>query len=249
MNPAKLRNFLAFAALVALVLAVPAHAAKRRAVTHPGPGVPISVATLTGVVLDAATSQPVRAMTVFVGTRSTATDDQGRFELKNTSGVDALLLQTDRSGYQPSSTRIGPNDPKDVTLRIAPTPTVTVRRTNGETTSVDLESLKFGYPVPFSGYRESEFEDFCRANGTKLNVHRSQFKRLVGPGVQTASGPCCPSGNATRMSVTLRTGVTEDLFFTDTCENRYFVDLGARDHLSGGFVHIPITEIAEIVFP
>ena len=249
MNPDKLRQLFASAAIAALVLAVPSHAAKRRAVSHRGPGVPVSVATLTGVVLDAVTGQPVRAMTVFLGTRSTATDAQGRFELKNTTGTDFLVVQTDRSGYQASSTRVGPNDPRDLTLRVTPSATVSVRRTNGQNTDVDLESFKFGYPVPFSGYRDSEFEDFCRSDGTKLNVHRSQLKRLVGPATPASSGPCCPAGNATRMSVTLRTGVTADLFFTDTCEDRYMVDLGAREHISGNFVHIPITEIVEIVFP
>ncbi|MEO8379849.1 MAG: hypothetical protein ABI779_09325 [Acidobacteriota bacterium] len=244
-----LRRLSVTALVAAVIVAAPSYAAKRRAVSHPGPGVPISVPTLTGVVLDASTGQPVRAMTVYVGTRITATNAQGRFELKNTSGVDALILQTDRSGYLPFSTRVGANDPKDITIRVTPTPAVSVHRTDGQIVTVDLESFKFGYPVPFSGYRDSEYEDFCKADGTKLSVHRTQFKRIAGPAALVGSGPCCPAGNAARMTVTLRTGETSDLFFTDTCEGRYNVDLGARDHLTGEFVHIPITEITEIVFP
>lgn len=249
MNPAKLRRLFAAATVAALVFAVPSHASKRRAVAHRLPGVPVSAATLTGVVLDAVTGQPVRVLTVSVGTRSNATDAQGRFELKNAKGFDALIVQTDRSGYQPSTTRVGPNDPKDLTIRVTPTPTVTLRRTNGQTTDVDLESLKFGYPVPFSGYRDSDFEDFCKTDGTKLRINKSQLKRLVGPATIAAGAACCVAGPAARMTVTLRTGETSDLFFTDTCEDRYVVDLGAREHFGGDFVHILITDIAEIVFP
>lgn len=249
MNPAKLRRFSAAALIAALVFAVPSQGARRRAVHHPTPGGPISVASLTGVVLDASSGQPVPAMTVSAGFRSSATNAQGKFELENVTGVDALIVLTDRSGYLASSTRVGPNDPKDLTIRVTPTPTVSVRRTNGQTTNVDFESFKFGYPVPFSGYRDSESEDFCKVDGTKVSIHRSQLKRLVGPATAAAGGLCCTSGNAARMTVTLRTGETSDLFFTDTCEGRYVVDLGAREHVSGNFVHIPITDIVEIVFP
>jgi hypothetical protein len=250
MNPAKLRRFSAATLVAVIVFALPSSAAtRRRAVRSPSPGTPISATTVTGVVLDASTGQPVRSMTVSIGFRSGATNEQGRFEIKNATGVDGLLVVTDRSGYQPTTTRIGPNDPRDITVRVTPTATISVRRTDGQTTTVDMESFKFGYPVPFSGYRDSEYEDFCKVDGTKLNVHRSQLKRIVGPATIAAGGLCCTSGNAARMSVTLRTGETSELFFTDTCDGRYEVDLGARDHVSGEFVHLPIVDIVEIVFP
>ena len=51
------------------------------------------------------------------------------------------------------------------------------------------------------------------------------------------------------MTLTLKTGQTMDVLFTDTCEERYKVDVGARLHTAGTFVHVPITEITEIVFP
>jgi hypothetical protein len=71
----------------------------------------------------------------------------------------------------------------------------------------------------------------------------------VGPATTVAAPGCCVKGDAKRMSVTLRNGETTDLIFTDSCEGRYDVDLGGRDHVTGEFVHILITDIAEIVFP
>ncbi len=248
MNPAMLRRLSAAAVVIAFAIAVPSHAAKRRAVAHRKPAVLIT-GTVTGIVLDAVTGAPVISLSVFVGTRSGATDARGRFEVKNVTSAGTLQLITDRSGYLPITMNIGPNDSKDVTIRVTPTPTVSVRRTNGQTLQIDTESVKFGYAVVFSGYRDSEFEDFCKADGTKVRYNNSELKRLVGPAVNVPALTCCPSGDAARMSVTLRTGETADLLFTDTCQGRNEVDLGGRNHVTGDFEHILITEIAEIVFP
>lgn len=249
MNPAMLRRTLAVLTVLTVVAAVPSFAAKRRAVAHRPPGVHVSTPLINGVVLDSVTGQPVRALAVTAGLRSAGTDAQGRFELRNVSEIDAFVVLTERSGYLNSSTRVGANDPKELTIRVTPTPTVTVKRANGQSLNVDFESFKFGYPVPFSGYRDSEFEDFCKSDGTKVRIERSQLKRVAGPAVIATAGPCCEAGNAARMAVTLRTGETSDLFFTDTCQERYVVDVGARDHVTGAFLHIPITDISEIVFP
>lgn len=51
------------------------------------------------------------------------------------------------------------------------------------------------------------------------------------------------------MTLTLKSGQTMDVVFTDTCADRYQVDVGARVHATGAFVHVPIIDIAEVVFP
>ena len=249
MNPAKLhRNLLAALAAV-LFIAVPSHAQKRRSVAHRPPGTPFTLEVLSGTVIDSVTGQPVVAASVFGGNRSDVTDAQGRFDLKNVSGAGALTLQVERSGYQPYAAQWKPGDASPLTVRAVPTQTVTIRKVNGETVVVDMESLKFGYPVPFSGYRDSESDDFCTVDGAKLYIHRSQMVKLTGPAVIVAGGACCTEGNAAKMTLTLKSGQTMDVLFTDTCEERYKVDIGARLHTAGTFVHVPITEITEIVFP
>ncbi len=249
MNSVKLRRNVVAALVAALCISLPSQAQKRRAVGTRSPGAPFTLEVVSGQVVDDVTGQPVIAATVSGGNRIDATDAQGRFDLKNVTGSGYLVIQVDRSGYRPHTVQFKPGDATPLTLRVVPTQTVTIRKTNGETLEVDMESLKFGYPVPFSGYRESESDDFCTLNGNKLYIHRAQMAKLTGPAVMVPSGACCTDGNAARMSLTLKTGQTMDVLFTDTCEERYKVDIGARVHTTGAFVHVPITEIAEVVFP
>lgn len=248
MNSANLRRISAVAILT-LAFAVPTFA-KRRAVTQRSPGVPFTV-TISGTVHDAVTGAPINAVTISAGNRDDATNTQGTFELKNTQGFGYLTLVAERSGYLAYNLKVNPGDPTTgLDIRMTPTPTVAVHRSNGQTEQLDYESLTFGYPVPFSGYREAVFDDFCKlADGSKVQINKSQMKRLAGPATIASAGSCCTEGNAAKMSITLRTGEVFDAFFTDTCEERYHVDVNARDHVTGVFVHIPVTEITEIVFP
>jgi len=250
MNPTKLRSSLIAALVAVFLITVPSEAQKkRRAISARSPGAAFTRELISGQVLDNVTGQPIVFVTVAAGNRTDFTDAQGRFELKNVTGQGYFTFTAERSGYQPYVVQYKPSDPITLTIRLVPTQTVTIRQTNGTVHQVDMESFKFGYPVPFSGYRDSESEDFCTADGTKSYIHRSQIARVAGPAVIVAGGACCTEGNAAKMTLTLKTGPTMEVIFTDTCQERYKVDVGARQHVSGQFVHIPITDIAEIVFP
>jgi hypothetical protein len=250
MLPNTFRRTLTAALATVILFSVSAEAAgKRRAVTPRSPGVPFTVELISGQVLDNVTGQPIVSAEVWIGNRSDVTDAQGRFDIKNAAGQGFMTVEIMRSGYQPFTGKFLPNDSRTMSVRLNPTQTVMVRETNGTVHHLDIESVKFGYPVPFSGYRESEAEDFCTANGTTMNVHRGTMAKLTGPAVIVAGGACCTAGNAAKMTLTLKSGVTQDVIFTDTCEERYKVDIGGREHVSAKFVHILITDIAEIVFP
>lgn len=250
MNPVKLRLNLLVVVAAALSLAVPAQAAKRRAASSRSPGVQFTIEKITGQVLDSVTNQPVASASVSAGNRSDTTDAQGNFEMKNVKGDGYLIVEVDRSGYKPYSAQFKPSDPATFTVRVVPTRTATLRKTNGEVLDVDMESLKFGYPVPFSGYRDAESDDFCSlTDGSKSYIHRAQMAKLVGPATVVAGGSCCESGEARKMTLTLKSGQTMDVVFTDTCADRYQVDIGARVHSTGAFVHVPLSDIVEVVFP
>ena len=248
MNPAKLRRFLATALLVTLALAVPA-SAKRRSVAHRVLPSEFTVALINGVVLDAVTSQPVVGVEMNAADlKFDATDTQGRFDLRNVSSRGEIVVKATRSGYQPFAISLKPGDPTTLTIRLTPTPTTTIRLTNGDVKNFDTESVKFGYPV-FTGYVESESEDFCKVtDSTKLTINKSQMARLVGPAQTVAAGACC-TGNAQKMTLTLKNGEVMDVIFIDTCQERYKVDVSGRNHVRGDFEHILITDTAEIVFP
>jgi hypothetical protein len=248
MNPAKLRTLCVAALVVALLTSVPAEA-KRRAVGVRGISGPAQD-QLIGVVTDAVTGLPVIGLTVNAGLRSTSTDENGRFSLDRLDTSKPIAIDTDRSGYLPFQMTFQPGQSRTLTIRVTPTPTVLVRLANGQTLELDNESVKFGYPVPFSGYRESPAEDFCKtSDGTKVNLNKSLMKRLAGPAQIVTAGNCCDAGSAAKMSLTLRTGEIFDVIFTDTCEERYTVDIGGRNHVTGLFEHVLITDIAEVVFP
>jgi hypothetical protein len=250
MNLVKLRRTLAVAlAAAVLCLAVPAEAQKRRSVGPRSPGAQFTLERISGQILDSVTNQPVIAASVSAGNRSDTTDAQGMFEMKNVRGNGYLIVEVERTGYQPYNARFNPADPATFTVRLVPTKTVRIRKTNDQILEVDMESLKFGYPVPFSGYRDAESDDFCTTSGAKHYIHRAQMAKLTGPAVLVPGGACCDSGNAAKMTLTLKSGQTMEVLFTDTCEERYKVDIGARIHNTAEFVHVPITEIAEIIFP
>jgi len=248
MNPARLPRSVAVALLVVVSLTAPAWAAKRRSVQHRVLPPEFTVELVNGVVLDAVTNAPVVAVEVTAGFRFDATDAQGRFDLKNVTGRGEVLVTLARSGYQPATISVKPGGQTNFTVRMTPTATTTVRLTNGEVEVLDTESIKFGYPL-FTGYIDSSAEDFCKiTDSTHVNIDRSKMAKLTGPAQNVAAGACC-TGNAQKMTLTLKTGEVMEVIFTDTCQERYKVDVAGRRHVKGDFVHLLITDIAEIVFP
>jgi hypothetical protein len=248
MNQATLRRFSALALFVTVFVAAPSYA-KRRAVAHRSKPVSITK-TVSGTVLDAVTGQPVISLTVTIGTRLDITDNQGKFEIRNAVGEGQLVVNLDRSGYQPRVIRLNPGDNGVLgAIMLTPTPTATLRKTDGTVIQLDVESMKFGYGVPFSGYREDTFDEFCvLSDSTKKTIDRLQMAKLTGPAQITPAGSCC-TGNAEKVNLALKNGEVLDVVFMDTCQEQYKIDVGARNHTTGQFVYTPVREIAEIVFP
>ena len=247
MNPSTLRRTAA-ALLAVLSLAAPMYAAKRRAVAHRVRPTEFTV-TISGTVLDAVTNAPVISAEVVAGSRSTVTDSEGKYELKNVFGSNTVDLRVQRSGYVPSTFVFKPTDSPIQNFRLAPTPTVRVTLTDGSVKNLDFESLQFGYPQVFTGYIQSPSEDFCKiTDSTKINVDRTQMAKLAGPAQTVPAGACC-TGNAQKMTLTLKTGEVMDVIFMDTCQERNKVDVIGREHVNAQFLQIPIGTISEVVFP
>jgi hypothetical protein len=243
MNPVQLRSIVA-AALVAAILAVPAFGQRRRAVAHPAAAGQFTV-TITGTVLDDVTGLPVRNATVNAGF-SGVTDANGKFRLRNAIGYGALQVKVERSGYVATTRTLKANESPDLTFRLTPTQTVSVRRTNGTTVAIDIESVKFGHSVPFSGH--VEIHEVCKLDGTKVALDYTKISRVSGPGVVVSSGGCCNTVVA-KTGLALKSGETFDIYFIDSCGDALKPDFSGREHVSGTFTFIAITDIAEIIFP
>jgi hypothetical protein len=243
-----LRRLLSVALVATCITAVQADAAgKRRSAKHPTAPNAIQ-ADIEGTVLDDVTGQPVPNASVEAGGRDDITNNSGKFELEGVSGAGSVDLVVTRSGYQEKHVAITASGKQTITVRLTPRATVSVRKTDGTTVQLDDNSIEFGFSDAFQ-YRSSTSEDFCRPDGTEINVKREEIARINGPATLVQSAPCCTAQTVQRVNVTLKVGGATDLFFSDTCNFTRSVDLVGRNHATGRIVFIPFSQIAEVIFP
>jgi hypothetical protein len=243
------RSFLSLLVAVACVVAVSAEAGKRRAVQHPGPAAIKIAVTATGTVLDNVTGAPINDATVRIGSRTSRTFQDGKFSVSG-SGFGSVDVEASRSGYQSKSVTLTTAGQHDLVIRLQPTPTVRLRKTDNTVLDVDFESIEFGYPGEFGGYNKAVFETFCKSDGGQVNIDRSQIKRIIGPAVVTTSSPCCPGAEALKVTIELKTGETKEYWFSDSCTaNTTHFDVIARVHTTGVIVYTEFKLLAEAIFP
>lgn len=235
----------AVALSLALVSAAPTLSAarRRRAVTPPA-----SASTaISGTVRDAASNAPVIGAIVAAGREKIETDSQGKFTIEPANG-GSVTLAVSRSGYETKQVA-ATTGASNLEIRLNSLPTTSLRLTNGQTMTLDTDSLTFAYLVPLSGYAGSDTMNLCR-DGLDWHPTRADVKRLVGPGVMASGGSCCTLGQGQAMSITveLKTGDRATAYFKDSCQG-YEVDIKARNHVSGEWMYLRYTDIAEVVFP
>lgn len=243
MNLARTR--LLFLVVLTLLLTFPTLAAgKRRAVRHPA----VSANDVAGIVLDSVTGAPVATARVEVGNKRATTGEDGRFVLAGVISSGTVTLTVDRTGYVAQTLTVSSGDAQNLTIRLVPEPTASLRKTDGSVLQLDYDSLEFGYLSGFSDYVKSESEDFCFPSGEHRLVSRSEMKKLIGPAVRVTHSPCCTTSEVFRIKVELRNGTTTDVYFDDSCSG-YPVDVIARNHATGQFVYVPLTDTAELQMP
>ena len=232
---------------LALVIAVPAFAGRRRAVGHPTAGTAFQ-ATVKGQVVDAVTGQPVVFAAVTFGDRADFTAADGSFFLPNATayGSSATVIAR-RSGYNDAVQTISGAGTHTITIRIQPKPTVNVRLVNGTVVPFDIDELKIGHVVVFVGWDASEEANVCRTDGSKVVYPTSQIKRIVGPSVK-ASLPACCDRELERVRIELRNGEAFDAYFNESCFG-YPVEVIGRHHITAQMVNYPFSQIAEVAFP
>jgi hypothetical protein len=177
--------------------------------------------------------------------RSDRTDRFGKFKLSTTIYGSATAT-IGRTGYVSASQNVSATS--DATIRLQPTPTVTLRVTGGQTYQLDSESIEFGYVPPFGSYNKGETDDFCKPGGTLVTLGRNDFRRITGPAVLENVSACCSSSAVLMINGQLKSGESTPLYFTDSCLG-YTVDFIGRDHVTGNYVYTKFTDVAEIVFP
>lgn len=248
MNSSKSLSLKTVIAILTIAAALPAFAQKHRAVRHPEPPGPALSITATGTVIDAVTGQPVAFADVRLGSRRDTADRQGKFSIRTVTVYGSGDITAARSGYTTASQTITTGGAVDVTLRLQPTPTVTVRLVDGTQKQIDYESVEFGYVPPFSSYHKNDNDDFCKTDGTAVTLSRTQFSRITGPATTESFSTCCSTGTVQKINAVLRTGESLPLYFTDSCLG-YSIDFIGRDHVSGDYAYMKFSDVAEIIFP
>ncbi|HYC60980.1 MAG TPA: carboxypeptidase regulatory-like domain-containing protein [Thermoanaerobaculia bacterium] len=245
------RRFVTAALVAMVVIVIPAEAAgRRRAAAHPSASNPISAPEITGTVLDEVTGQPVAGVKVRVGNKQDTSESNGAFKVKNvTSYQGKIIVEAERTGYATRRIELTTGGVQTITIRVAPTPTVHLRKTNGTTLELDYESAEFGYPVVFSGYNSATYDEFCKSNGTAVTLDRTQIRRIIGPATMVTQSSCCAERQVQKITAELRSGETTDLFFVDTCQGIPGIEFIARNHVTAKIEYTKFADIAEIVFP
>jgi hypothetical protein len=249
MHLTQLRGLLCVALVATCIAAVPSEAAGKRRSVRKTPVQGQFTADVSGTILDNVTGQPVVSARVHAGRVSKTTDAAGKFELKGVEAAGSLIIEVSRSGYTTKTQTLSTGGVHNLTIRVDPLPTVTVRKIDGTVLNLDYDSVRFGYPIPFSGYRDAEFEDFCKADGTAIVIDRSELRRMNGPATTVKHAPCCGDVDTLKVNVTLKTGESMDVYFVDACNGFPNIDVFGIDHVTAKAQYIAFTQLAEIVFP
>lgn len=246
------RMFTAVLAATVALVALPSHAQRRRAVSHPTSAGRITAAKISGTVVDDVTGQPVLFVQVKAGDRSDITDSAGKFLIRNATGLGGkIVVEAARTGYTAKSVELTTGGEHVINVRLQPRPTVHVKKLDNSTVELDAESIEFGYPVLFSGYAAAAFEEFCKPDGTAITVNRSDIRRVNGVATKAVQSACCGTKEVEKINVELKTGEITDLYFVDTCNNGNVssIDLIGRNHATGKIEYTAFSAISEVVFP
>lgn len=247
MHSFQLRRFLVVAIAATLFLVAPAEARKRRSVGKT-PSASTTV-DISGTVIDNATGQPVIGATVRAAQVTRITDQEGKFSFRNLNATGAITVEATRTGYNPGSAQVASGGAQNITIRLNSLPTVTLRRADNSVVDLDVDSIEFGFPLVFSGYQSAPFEDFCRPDGTLVEVDRSEIAKINGPATVGAYAPCCPNAETMKINITLKNGTTSDFYFVDACNGNMNIEIIGREHRTAQKLFIPVTQIREVVFP
>ena len=247
-------------AVVAMLVASSLFAASRGRAVRPVPE-----GFYSGSVIDASTSRPVIEAEVTTGTRTVKTDARGAFSILIPAGR-SVSLTIRRTGYddlplavsipaiiESGGIIISPSPPPTVQppaapVSLHPRSPVVVKLTNGQTVTLDAETVKFSYVLPFQSPATSENASFCKPDGSAFTPDRSEFSRVTGPAVSLTSSECCKLGPALAVNVEMKSGEKTQVFFTDSCFG-YDVNFSGRERESAQYVYLKFTEIAQIDFP
>jgi hypothetical protein len=206
-----------------------------------------AAATLSGVVLDAATRTPLAEAIVKVGDKAVSTLADARFSFTGLT-ANTYEVTVTRWGYLEYRKSVALTAGEN-TLEVAlePAPIVTVRAKNGNAYALDFDSVEFGYVVAFVGWRSGPHFNLCLPSGEEAKVTTSAMKTVTFPGVRSESTSCCSLAPGTIARITKRDSEVVEATIKESCNGAEFFVRG-RDRSTGLYEAIKLSDLESVTF-
>ena len=212
----KNRNYLptAFALIVLLftsLMASDADAQRRRAVDRHSTN-----SVLSGVITDAGTGEPIAGAEVTILDTTRKADSEGLYEFPIAEGT--WQVTASRWGYTAVTREIevgAGGATADFALTLAPW--VTLTRSSGEIERFALDTVEFGYVIPFTGTFSNPELTLCTGDPNEpIVLEAGSIARLIGPALRVDTA-CCSNFKGEQINVERKSGETFDAVILDSC--------------------------------
>lgn len=226
-----------------LYVAPEAEAQRRRAVERH-----TQLGSLSGVVTDAASGEPLAGAEVRIEDSRRVTNSKGEYTFDNLA-AGTWSVTANRWGYTAKTREVqigsGPGT-ADFALDLAPY--VTLTRVSGETERYAAETVEFGYALPFTGTVSSPELTVCTGDpDAPIVLERGSIAQIQGPAERVESA-CCENFNGEQVTIELKSGEVFDAVILDSCPpyDMYFI---GRSLDSSKVVYRRLSETTRIEFP
>lgn len=231
--------------IAAAAIPAVAQTSRRRAVSPAVVTGPTTKANFT--VKDASNGLPVAAATVTYAAQTQGTNGNGQASLNMPIGKPAVVTVA-HAAFAPFSQTITAQVDGTYDLNLTGKPSVTIKMKTNETHIIDIGTAQFANASIFSNPTRSDTGNFCKEDGSDFTPDKTEFTRIIGPGVLETASQCCTFGKVISANAEMKSGAKLKIYFKDSCSGNE-VDFVGREKSTGLYQYYRFTDIAEIDFP
>jgi hypothetical protein len=231
--------------IVLAAISLSAQTTRRRAVSPASGTGPQTKVVIT--VKDASNGLAVAGATVTYSNQSQLTSGTGQAQLNLPLGKPATI-SVSHVAFAPFSQSITAQAGGTYEVSITGMASVTITTKTNETHIIDIGTAQFANAALFSNPSRSDTGNFCKDDGTDFTPDKTEFARIIGPGVLESAPQCCEFGKVISANVEMKSGAKLKVYFKDSCSGNE-VDFVGREKATGQYQYFRFTDIAEIDFP
>ena len=231
--------------IAAAAIPAVAQTARRRAVSPAAASGPTTKVLVT--VKDGSNGLPVASANVTYAGQTQITNGSGQVSLNLPTGKPAVVTVV-HPAFAPFSQTITAQAGGTYELTLTENASVTIKTKTNETHVVDIGTAQFANAAVFSNPTRSDNANFCKEDGSDFTPDKTEFTRIIGPGVLETASQCCQLGKVVSANVEMKSGDHLKVYFKDSCSGNE-VDFVGREKSTGLYEYFRFTDIAEIDFP